>query len=88
MDKANPDPDLPHFSVSKDDDNDNDNDDDNGEGDNDEDDNGDVNGPTVQAHVDLAKTACKYCRTQYCWNILTYIYSTQSLPWRHHWNRA
>ena len=73
MDEANPDPDLPHFSVSKDDDDDDDNDDnddndddDNGEGDNDEDDNGDVDGPTVQAHVDLAKTACKYCRTQYC----------------------
>ena len=77
MDEANPDPNLP---VSKadddenvnngdhydDDDNDNDNDDNDNEGEDNEDDNCDVNGPTVQAHVDLAKTACKYCRTQYC----------------------
>ena len=70
MDKANPDPDLPHFSVRKDDNDNNDNNDNNndddGEGDNNEDDNGDVDGPTVQAHVDQAKMACKYCKTQYC----------------------
>ena len=60
---------------NNDDDNDNDNNDNNNdnnntdnddEGDDDEDDNCNVDGPTVQAHVDLAKTACKYCRTQHC----------------------
>jgi hypothetical protein len=80
MDEANPNPNLPHFSVSKDDDDENinngsvdqnnndDNEGDNNEGDNNEDDNNncDVDGPTIQAHVDLAKMAYKYCRTQYC----------------------
>ena len=62
MEKANPDPNLPHFSVSDDDDdNDNDNDDNNNNNNDDDDDdnNCDVDGPTVQAHVNLAKTACK-----------------------------
>ena len=46
------------------------------------DDDGDaVDGPTVEAYVDLVKTACKYYLTRYCpICILTYIYSVQSLP--------
>jgi len=59
--KANLDPDLLQFSVNEGDadvDNDNDN------NDNDNDDNCDVDGPTVEAFVDLAKMACKYHSTQ------------------------
>ena len=39
--------------------------------DDDNEDNYDINGPTVQAHVELVKTACEYCITCYHWNILT-----------------
>jgi len=60
MEKANLDPDLLQFSV---------NDDGQGldinEGNADtDDDDCDVDGPTVEAFVDLAKMACKYCSTQ------------------------
>ena len=59
--KANPDPNLLKFSVNEGDadvDNDDDNDDDN------DNDNCNVDGPTVEAFVDLVKMACKYCSTQ------------------------
>jgi hypothetical protein len=52
MDEANSDPNIPQLSV-----------DNNDNCDVDEDGDGDVDGPTVEAYVDLAKTACKYCRT-------------------------
>ena len=39
--------------------------------DEDDDDEGDVAGPTVEAYVDLAKTACKYCMTIYHRAMLT-----------------
>ena len=64
MDKANTDPDLLQFSVNDDckglDINE-------GDADNDNDNNNDcdVDGPTVEAFVDLAKTACKYHSTQH-----------------------
>ena len=49
----------------------------------DEDEDGDsdaVDGPTVEAHVDLAKKACKYYFSGYCpMHILTCIHSAQSL---------
>ena len=44
-----------------------------------DDDGGDVDGPTVEAHVDLAKIACEYYITQFCWNIFTYVYSVPRL---------
>ena len=49
-----------------------------GEHDDDED-GGDVDGPTVEAHVGLAKIPCEYYITQACWNILTYFYSVPRL---------
>ncbi|SRR6266849_4205248 len=64
--------------------NNNDDDKDNGDGDkgDDEDEDGDsdaVDGPTVEAYVDLPKRACKYYFTGYCpIHILTYINSAQS----------
>ena len=69
-DKANPDPDLLQFSGNEGDsdvDNDNDNDDDdnnNNDYDGDDNNNCDIDGPTVEASVDLAKTASKYHSTQ------------------------
>jgi hypothetical protein len=45
----------------------------------DDEDGGDVDGPTVEAHVDLAKIACEYYITQSCRNILTYVYSVPRL---------
>jgi hypothetical protein len=90
-DRANPDPDLHHFSVYQDPLNDEDhcnydyggsasklNEDDNNE------DGGNIDGSTVEAHVDLTKTPCRYRMTccLSCQNILTYIYSIQSLPRR------
>ena len=72
--EANLDPDLLQFSVNEgdadvdddDDDNDNNNDNDDDDDDDDDDDNNncDVDGPTVEAFVDLAKMACKYRSTQ------------------------
>jgi hypothetical protein len=39
-----------------------------------------VDGPTVEAYVDLAKRVCKHYFTGYCpIHILTYVYSAQSL---------
>ena len=46
---------------------------------NDDDDGGDVDGPTVEAHIDLAKIACEFYITQSCRNILTYLYSVPRL---------
>ena len=43
---------------------DNDNDNNDNDDNNDDNDNCDVDGPTVEAFVDLAKTACKYHSTQ------------------------
>jgi hypothetical protein len=60
MDKANSDPNIPQLSVDNDVDVNIDN---NDNCDVDEDGDGDVDGPTVEAYIDLAKTACKYCRT-------------------------
>jgi hypothetical protein len=45
----------------------------------DDDDGGDVDGPTVEAQVDLEKIACEYYITQSCRNILTYLYSVPRL---------
>ena len=69
---------LDRIAISNPDDND---DDSNGDGDN-EDEDGDsdvVDGPTVKAHIDLAKTKCEYYFTGYCpIHVLTYIYSAQN----------
>jgi hypothetical protein len=75
MSGANPDPDLPHplpdqdpLPVNNDDDHGHNLDSggtgkiDDGE---DDEDDGDVAGPTVEAHVDLAKRACKCCANSY-----------------------
>lgn len=55
----------------------------NGTGDVDEDEDdeadGDVTGPTVEAHVDLAKTARKNCVTILL-EFTNFVYSIQSLP--------
>ena len=54
-----------------------------GDDDNDNDD-GAVDGPTVEAHVDLAKTACKYHASQHRFgDIPTDIYSAQCLSRRY-----
>jgi hypothetical protein len=65
------DPDLPHFPVNQDplDNEDHSNHGHNGDtnmNEHDDEDGGDVEGPTVEAHVDLAKIACKYYVTQSC----------------------
>jgi len=40
-----------------------------------------VNGPTMEAYVDLAKTACNFYSTRYCLiHILIYVCSAQGLP--------
>jgi hypothetical protein len=44
--------------------------------DEDDEDDGDVAGPTVEAYVNLAKTACKCFITQCRRDVLNYIYST------------
>lgn len=49
------------------------------DGDEDDEDDGDVAGPTVEAHVDLAKTPCKCFVTLYRQNIPNCMYSIQSL---------
>jgi hypothetical protein len=80
------DPNLPHFSATQDplnkdhsDHGDNGDSDSNiNEPDNNED-GGDVEGPTVEAHVDIAKIAHKYFVTQSCQNILTYVNSVPYL---------
>ena len=45
----------------------------------DDEDGGDVDGPTVEAYVDLAKIACEYYITQSCRKILTYVCSVPRL---------
>jgi hypothetical protein len=45
----------------------------------DNEDGGNIEGPTVEAHVDLAKTAHKYYVTQSCQNILIYVNSVPYL---------
>jgi len=85
MNRANPDPKLPHFPVNQDS-LDNENHSDYGpngnttmdEHDNDKD-GGNVDDPTMEAHIDLAKIACEYYITQSYQNILTYIYSVLCL---------
>jgi hypothetical protein len=80
-------PNLPYFSVNQDPlDEDHsghghngDSDTNINEPDNNEDGGGNVGGPTVEAHVDLAKIACRDYATQSCWNILTYVYSVPRL---------
>jgi hypothetical protein len=78
-DEANPDPDSPcdlsddglnGNAISNTDNNDY-YDEDNGNGDKGHDEDEDVDSdavddPTVEAHVELAKTSCKYCFTGYC----------------------
>lgn len=61
-------------NVDQDDNDDNDDDDDDGV----------VSGPTVEAYVNLAKTACKYCVTRYILSTIhTHLtHSTQRLPGR------
>ncbi len=59
VNEAHSDPDLPHIYTNLNEDPSNN---DVGDGDVDEDD-GDVDGPTVEARVELSKTACKYSLT-------------------------
>jgi len=64
---------------------DEDDEDDNNEDDDKDDDKGDVDDPTVEAYVNLAMMACKYCKTEYHQiYVLIYTHSMQSLPRRCH----
>jgi hypothetical protein len=74
------DPNIPYFSATQDPlDKDHGDSDSNINEPDDDKDGGNVEGPTVEAHVDLAKIACKYYVTQSCWNILTYVNSVPYL---------
>jgi hypothetical protein len=58
---SNPDP--PHLPVNEDPLDGDTNNKPDSNADNEDDDHGDVDGPTMQAHVDLSKISCKYCIT-------------------------
>ncbi len=89
-DEANPDPDPPcdpsggglnrsAISNTNDDGNNEDNSDGDKRGDEDEDADA-IDGPTVDAYINLMKRKCKYYFTGYSLiHILTYIYSAQSV---------
>ena len=89
IDEANPDPDplcdpsgddLYRNAIGNTDNNNNNEDNSAGDKGDDEVEDGAVDGPTVEAYVELAKRACKYYFAEYCqMRILTYIYSAQSL---------